>query len=326
VPAPRRFDRLTLERRQVWFYLASITLGLALGSVLPEFAPVFGRLLWPVLAVLLYATFLQVPLLHVRAAFRDGRFIAAIVLGNFVLLPLLVWGLLEALPAEPALQLGVALVLLVPCTDWFNTFTYLGGGDAARAIAVTPVNLLLQLGLTPLYLWLLLGEGMPSLSEAQGLLPAALALIAVPLLAAAASERFLEVRPTRAIWRERLAWTPVPLLALVVFLVAAAQVAAVRNEWSALLTVAPIYVVFLLVAPLLARALATLLHLPVAAGRTVAFSMATRNSFVVLPLALALPAGWEVAVVVIVFQSLVELFGVSFLLWLVPGRLFKERQ
>jgi len=42
----------------------------------------------------------------------------------------------------------------------------------------------------------------------------------------------------------------------------------------------------------------------------------------VLPLALALPAGWEVAVVVIVVQSVVELFGVGFLLRFVPNRLF----
>jgi ACR3 family arsenite efflux pump ArsB len=52
--------------------------------------------------------------------------------------------------------------------------------------------------------------------------------------------------------------------------------------------------------------------------------MGTRNSFVVLPLALALPAGWETAVVVIVFQSLVELFGMAFYLWWLPRHLFNE--
>jgi ACR3 family arsenite transporter len=39
------------------------------------------------------------------------------------------------------------------------------------------------------------------------------------------------------------------------------------------------------------------------------FSLGTRNSFVMLPLALSLPGAWSAAVVVIVFQSLVELFG-----------------
>lgn len=56
------------------------------------------------------------------------------------------------LPDDPALRLGVRLALLVPCTDWFITFTQLGRGNTSRAIAVTPLNLLLQLLLLPVYL------------------------------------------------------------------------------------------------------------------------------------------------------------------------------
>ncbi|WP_430733766.1 hypothetical protein [Ectothiorhodospira lacustris] len=47
------------------------------------------HLLWPVLGLMLYATFTLVPLNHLRDAFRDGRFLAAAVLGNFVLIPIL---------------------------------------------------------------------------------------------------------------------------------------------------------------------------------------------------------------------------------------------
>jgi ACR3 family arsenite efflux pump ArsB len=54
------------------------------------------------------------------------------------------------------------------------------------------------------------------------------------------------------------------------------------------------------------------------------FSLATRNSFVVLPLALALPAPWQAAAVAIVVQSLVELIGLMILLRLV-ARLVPER-
>ena len=43
--------------------------------------------------------------------------------------------------------------------------------------------------------------------------------------------------------------------------------------------------------------------LPVAVGRTLAFSLGTRNSFVVLPLASALPAGWEAVAVVVLLIS-----------------------
>ncbi len=113
-------DRLTLERRQVWIYLIAIAGGLLLGSAAPAVAPLFEAVLWPVLAALLYTTFVQVPLLHARDAFRDGRFVLAILLGNFALIPLGVWIALQCLPDDPALHLGV---LLVPCTDWFITFT-----------------------------------------------------------------------------------------------------------------------------------------------------------------------------------------------------------
>jgi ACR3 family arsenite efflux pump ArsB len=318
----RALNRLALERRQVWLYLAAIAVGLAAGAALPAAAPVFERLLWPVLALLLYATFLQVPLLHLREAVRDHRFVAAVLLGNFVLVPVFVWLLLAWLPADPALRLGVLLVLLVPCTDWFITFTQLGGGDTPRAIAVTPLNLLLQLLLLPLYAWLMLGEALAvALDSARVLAPAA-ALIGLPLAAAAASERFLEARRERARWREQLAWAPVPLLALVVFLIAGAQVDAVRTMGSTVLAALPAFVAFLLAAALAARALAAAFALPPSAGRTLAFSLGTRNSFVVLPFALALPAGWEAAVVTIVLQSLVELFGMLVYLRWIPQRLF----
>ncbi|HBO5486887.1 arsenic resistance protein [Castellaniella defragrans] len=316
-------DRLSLERRQVWIYLAAIVGGLVLGSVAPGIGPRFEALLWPVLAALLYTTFVQVPLLHVRDAFRDGRFVLAILLGNFVFIPLLVWLALQFLPDDPALRLGVLLVLLVPCTDWFITFTQLGRGSTARAIAVTPLNLLLQLLLLPAYLWLMLpAADFSAALKTEEMLPAALVLIGLPLVAAVLTERWIEARPERTVWRERLGWWPVPLLAVVVFLIAGAQVGTVLDAGPVLLTVLPVFVGFLLVAALLARSLSHWLRLPLDAGRTLAFSLGTRNSFVVLPFALALPAGWETTVVVIVFQSLVELFGMVFYLWWLPRHLF----
>jgi ACR3 family arsenite efflux pump ArsB len=317
-------DRLGLERNQVWIYLAAILAGLALGSLAPGLRPFLESLLWPVLGLLLYATFVQVPLLHVLDAFRDGRFALAIGIGNFVLVPLLAWGLLQWLPEDPALRLGVLLVLLVPCTDWFITFTQLGGGSTARAIAVTPVNLIAQLLLLPLYLWLMLpSQDLGPVLRAETLLPPALGLIGLPLLAAGLTERWIEARPQRAVLRERLAWWPVPLLSLVLLLIAAAQIDTVRTAGPVLGLVLPIFLAYLAGAPLIARALATVLRLPHPEGRALAFSLGTRNSFVVLPFALALPAGWETTVVVIVFQSLVELFGMLVYLWGLPRYLFR---
>ncbi|MDP2218838.1 MAG: arsenic resistance protein [Hydrogenophaga sp.] len=329
--------RLTLERQQVFIYLLAIAFGLALGSRWPGLAPAFEALLWPALVVLLYATFVQVPLLHLGGALRDRRFMGAVLLGNFVLLPLGVWAALPWLPADPVLRLGVLLVLLVPCTDWFITFTALGGGHVPRAVAVTPLNLVLQLLLLPAYVWLMLGEGLSGgvgdgLVAAQGaalglrdVLPA-LAAVSLPLLAAAVSERWMGARSGRGVWRERLAWWPVPLLALVVLLIAGAQVGAVRAAQHLLPWAVPLFAGFLLVAVGVAKGLALRLRLPPDLGRTLAFSLGTRNSFVVLPFALALPPGWEAAAVLIVLQSLVELLGMVLCLWALPRWVFADRR
>lgn len=315
-------NRLVLERQQVWIYLSAIIVGLLAGSIWPGIAPAFEVLLWPALVLLLYATFVQVPLLHLRDAFRDRRFVAAMLIGNFICLPALAWMLVQWLPVDPTVRLGVLLVLLVPCTDWFITFSQLGGGNVPRAIAVTPINLLLQLLLLPFYLWLILGSGPVAGLGLTEVWPALLVVI-LPMVAAAVSERWIDARPERARVRDQLAWWPVPLLALVVLMIAGAQVSAVRDALDLFPVIVPLFMVFLVLAALIAKVLSSLMALPTDHGRTLAFSLGTRNSFVVLPFALSLPAGWEATAVVIVVQSLVELFGMVFYLWWVPSRLFR---
>lgn len=142
-----------VEKYQIFIYLGAVLCGLTVGTLFPEGAVTVETLLWPALGALLYTTFLQVPMAGIREAAADGRFLAAAVTGNFLVVPVVAWALLSLLPADPAVRLGVLVVLLVPCTDWFVSFTQLGGGDAGRAIAFSPLGLLLQMLLLPVYLW-----------------------------------------------------------------------------------------------------------------------------------------------------------------------------
>lgn len=316
--------RQALEKYQVLVYLAAIASGLALGTALPGRVGVMEAVLWPLLGALLYVTFTQVPLTQLRAAWRDTRFLTAAVVGNFLLLPLVAWGLASLFAAEPAVRLGMLLVLLVPCTDWFITFSHLGGGRAQYAIAFSPISLLLQLALLPYYLWLFLDQSLLVAVVQRELLMAFAGLILLPLLLAFATQKWTQRHRARERHIERLAWLPVPLLALVVFSIAATQVNVVVGSLPLLGGLLLAFACFLLVAALLARLLAQVAQLPSDQGRVLAFSLGTRNSFVVLPLALSLPASYELAVVAIVFQSLVELIGMAVFLWWVPQRLFRS--
>lgn len=316
--------RETLERRQVWVYLVAVALGLIVGNLAPGAAAGFHAILWPVLAVLLYFTFVQVSLASIASAFKDVRFVTAALLGNFLILPLLAWGLVQFLPSDAAVRLGLLLVLLVPCTDWFISFSQLGRGDTARATAITPLNLVLQLLLLPFYLWLMMDADLAVVFTPTHVWPVLLVVL-VPLAAATASEVWFRKRADRQQTRERLAWAPVPLLGLVVFMVVAANATAVHENLRIVPVVTATALAFLVVTAVIASLISMVFRLPPSQGRTLAFSFGTRNSFVVLPVALALPAGWEMTAIVIVIQSLVELISMVVYVWFVPRVLFPDR-
>lgn len=68
--------RQSLEKYQVIIYLAAIGCGLAVGWLYSNNISFLEVLLWPLLTVLLYTTFTQVPLVHLREAWADLRFVA----------------------------------------------------------------------------------------------------------------------------------------------------------------------------------------------------------------------------------------------------------
>ena len=102
--------RDALEQRQIPIYFAAVALAAVAAWALPG-TGVLERAINPALALMLYVTFLQVPLAELRRAFGQVRFLAALMTANFIVVPLLVWALLQFLPADPLLRLGALLVL-----------------------------------------------------------------------------------------------------------------------------------------------------------------------------------------------------------------------
>jgi len=80
-----------------------------------------------------------------------------------------------------------------------------------------------------------------------------------------------------------------PLMAATLLVVVASQVPKLGDDVTGVLGVVPFYLLFLVVMAFADWGVARLFHLDVAAGRAVVITGATRNSLVVLPLALALP-------------------------------------
>lgn len=297
-----------LETRQTPVYFATVLAAIAFGLVADTTSAVLEALITPAIAVLMYAMFLQIPFLHLRASLANRRFMTALLLANFVLVPVLAWALTRGLTGHPALLIGALLVLLAPCIDYVVVFTHMGKGDARLMLAATPVLLLLQLVLLPLYLTLMIEDDYAISLTVGPFVQAFLLMIAVPLALAVLTSAHVAKTERISRWNDAWAWMPVPAMALVLFVVIASQIGMVLHRLDQLLPVVPVYLGFALLAPVIGWATARLMGLPVQQKGAVMFSASTRNSLVVLPLALALPEQIRtLAAAAVITQTLVEL-------------------
>lgn len=300
--------RKLLEQNQIFIYfgavvIAAITAMSMTGTTAAESA------INPALAFMLFVTFLQVPLAELGQALKQVRFLGALLIANFVLIPLLVFGLVGFFLEDPMLRLGVMLVLLAPCIDYVVTFAHLGRADARLLLASTPVLLIVQMLMLPVYLSLMLGEDAAHYIEAGPFIHAFIWLIAVPLILAGLMQFCAKKSKTGSQLSDFLGLTPVPATALVLFIVIVAVLPQIGPAIDAVWKALPIYVAYAVIAPVLGWLVARQAKLDTPSSRSVAFSAGTRNSLVVLPLALAVPDAIPILPAIIVAQTLVELIS-----------------
>ncbi|REE02903.1 arsenic resistance protein [Citricoccus nitrophenolicus] len=296
-----------LERHQVVLYVAALLAGAGVGLLVPAVSTPAGHAINPVLALLLYSTFLAVPFRRLAGAFRDGRFLAVVLLVNFAVVPLVAFGLSRLVEPSPVLEVGVLFVLLTPCVDYVIVFTRLAGGAADRLLAATPLLMLAQMALLPVYLGLMVGESFLQTADAGPFIEAFVLLIALPLAAAWLTQT-AAARWRAGRWiRDGALAAMVPLMMATLAVVVASQIYDVGAHLGGLLAVVPVFVGFAVVMVVIGLAAGRLATLDAPGRRAVVFSGVTRNSLVVLPLVLALPAAFELAPLVVVTQTLVEL-------------------
>ncbi|WP_339299047.1 bile acid:sodium symporter [Paenibacillus sp. FSL R5-0623] len=318
--------RETMERQQTWFYVVALFLGAAIGLNNPIWGDVLHYTVSPVLAVLLYSMFVQIPFLQLKESWSNLRFMGALLVANFIVVPVVVWLLTLVFPQSPGVLIGVYLVLLTPCIDYVIVFTQLGRGNEKLMLAATPLLFVIQMILLPFYLWLLMGTEVAQIMQVGPFVEAFLFLVVIPLLLAVVTQVLSRDKASGEQVMNATAWLPVPMMALALIVVVASQIGKVYNDMAIIVNVIPIYVAFLTIMPWISRIIANCFRLNTGAGRALIFSSATRNSLVVLPLALALPPQWAtIAAAVIVTQTIVELGGELIYIRLVPAVILRDR-
>lgn len=184
--------------RQTLFLLGAIVLGSVFGAVAPDSALLLGGLTDYLILALVVCIFLSVPFENVVKALRNVRFLSVAWLSNFVLLPLLGWGLASLfLHGKPLFAAGLIIYFMAPCTDWFLAFTKLAKGDTALGAALLPINMLSQLLLYPVYMFLFVGNGTGL--DLAGLVQTLVNWFAIPFAAAMVVRMILLKTTKRAV-------------------------------------------------------------------------------------------------------------------------------
>ncbi|RMW99902.1 arsenic resistance protein [Legionella jordanis] len=300
--------RKTLESQQIGIYFGVIVVAVVIALTIPG-TTILEVCINPALALMLFVTFLQIPIPDLGRGFAKN-YLAALLVTNFVVLPFFVAGLVQLLtPSNPMVLLGLYLVLLTPCIDYVVTFSQLGDADARLILAATPILLIMQMMLLPVYIHFLVNEEAVKLIYFKPFFHAFIWLIVLPLIFAALMQLWAARYHSGKIVLLTFGLLPVPATALVLFVVIAAVLPQAGSTIQEILQVFPIYIVFAFFAPLIGWFVAKFFKLNARAGRAVAFSAGTRNSLVVLPLAFAIPHAIPILPAVIVTQTLIELIS-----------------
>lgn len=138
-------------------------------------------LIEPFLMVMLFFVFMCVSIRDIGKSFSNRRFTLTALTINFVWTP--VFSLLLGLMfAEIDVRIGLVMLLVTPCTDWYLVFTAMAKGNVPLSSSLLPLNLILQIVLMPVYLLVFFNTQVDM--DVPGLLWSMVVVLAIPLTAA----------------------------------------------------------------------------------------------------------------------------------------------
>ncbi|WP_411842324.1 arsenic resistance protein [Salinicoccus sp. HZC-1] len=145
------------EKYQSLVIMAAVIIGLMIGGF-PVIQVYAGFFIVPFLMIMLYGLFVMMPFDSIVLSFRKTRFLWTSLFINFVWTPLVAYGIgMLFLADHPVLWIGFVMLMVTPCTDWYLLFTEMAKGNTALSTSLLPVNLVLQVILLPVYLYLFFG-------------------------------------------------------------------------------------------------------------------------------------------------------------------------
>lgn len=178
--------------------LTAAIVGLFLGKFTP-LGNVSSGYIELFLMLLLYILFLTVDLGKLKTAFKNIRYTTVALVINFIITPVIAYVLGDVFFGDSIeIRIGLLMLLVTPCTDWYLVFTGLSKGNVELNISILPINLILQIVLMPVYLFVFLGSEIQM--EVSHLLQSIVFVLLIPFVLALVTNQMLKRKQSAKEW------------------------------------------------------------------------------------------------------------------------------
>lgn len=99
------------------------------------------------------------------------------------------------------IRIGLLMLLVTPCTDWYLVFTGLSNGNVELGMSILPLNLILHIVLLPVYLFIFIGSEVQM--DALGIVSSTVFVLIIPFLASLVTKALTKNRESFASFLEK---------------------------------------------------------------------------------------------------------------------------
>jgi len=300
----------TKDKEKPFILMAAAVVGLLVQHVLGHAISALLYITQIGVFLVILAVMLPIELTDVGRAAKRIKPTALAVFINFVFIPLFAWaaGWL-VLRQYPDFWVGAILYTLTPCIGWYLIFTDIAKGNVAWGIALLPWNVVLQVLLLPLYLYLLVGKVIPvdlwALSGSVGLYliaPFVLSFVIRRALIATRGRDYFEGSFKQILGKVKL-WA----LVLVIISMFVSQPPIGVSELTTVGLLIVFLIGFFLALFLIALLAGRVFRLNYEDNTTLAFTTTARNSEAVIGVAVSAFPGHPLVYLAIILGPIVEL-------------------
>ena len=298
------------DKEKPFILMGAAVAGLVIQRVIGEAVPSLLYVTEIGVFLVILAVMLPIELTDVGQAAKRVKPTALALFINFVFIPFFAWaaGWL-VLRQYPDFWVGAILYTLTPCVGWYLIFTDIAKGNVAWGIALLPWNIVLQVLLLPLYLYLLVGKVIPvdfwALARSVGLYLIAPFVLSFIIRRAIISTRGRDF--FQGSFKQALGGVKLWALVLVIVSMFVSQPLLGLSELSAVGLLVVFLIGFFLALFLIAVVAGRLFGLSYEDNATLAFTTTARNSEAVIGVAVSAFPGHPLVYLAIILGPIVEL-------------------